>query len=144
MNGDCLSCKNPLYSLQDGQCLQVISPLAGCADREKLGFGLCANVTLNCRTFNLKTGNCDACESGFFIDYTGVCQPNAVCGPNQWSVNGACMTMPDYCLAVNSLGFCTKCVSSEYRIVDGQCIYFKTCLPRQYLSASGACIYVSP
>lgn len=54
------------------------------------------------------------------------------------------MSMPNNCKAVNSLGFCTMCVSSDYRIVDGQCVYFRTCLPRQYLSASGACIYVSP
>lgn len=142
--GHCITCKSSFYSVRNGECVQVISPLAGCQERQNMGFGECANVTLNCKTFNLVTGDCDACNPGYYIDYTGVCVENVVCGSNQWSVNGECLGMPDNCVSVNALGFCTSCINGSYRIIDGQCVYFKTCLPRQFLSTTGSCVYVSP
>ena len=97
LTGDCLSCKQKGYTVREGRCVQISSGLAGCAEREAVGFGPCVGADLNCQTFNLITGNCDECKSGFFLDFTGHCSLSAKCGAGQWSVNGECLAFPDNC-----------------------------------------------
>lgn len=60
------------------------------------------------------------------------------------SVNGLCLRSPENCQKVDAVGLCTKCVSKDYRIVLGQCVYFKKCESKQYLNPSGQCIDVDP
>ena len=78
--------------------VQANSALAGCKAREKLGYGPCVGVEINCKTLNLVTGECDACDDGYSIDYTGHCAKKSICGANQWSVNGDCLGVPDNCV----------------------------------------------
>jgi hypothetical protein len=73
VSGDCLSCKYSGYSIRNGKCLQVTSPLAGCKEREMLGFGSCGDAIQNCLSYNLVTQNCEQCIEGWFFDYTGKC-----------------------------------------------------------------------
>jgi hypothetical protein len=80
ITGDCLSCKNSGYTVRNGACLQEASPLAGCQEREHLGFGPCVGADLNCDTFNLVTGDCDKCIEGYYLDYTGHCAKSSICG----------------------------------------------------------------
>jgi hypothetical protein len=116
ITGDCLSCKNSGYAARNGSCVQISSALAGCQERQSLGFGACIGADLNCKIFNLITNDCDQCNDGFYLDYTGHCVLGASCGANQWSVNGECIGFPDNCLKVDKLGFCTLCVNSNYRL----------------------------
>lgn len=39
ITGDCLSCKNNEYTVRNGKCSKGISTLAGCMERQKLGYG---------------------------------------------------------------------------------------------------------
>lgn len=144
LSGDCLSCKNPNHSVRNGQCLQIVNGLAGCQERQKLGYGECVNPDANCKTFDLVSNNCVECESNYFIDFTGRCALKAKCGTNQWSVNGDCLGIPDNCLKVNDLGLCVLCVNTDYRLQQGQCVYFKSCKGQQYLNSAGQCVDVSP
>jgi hypothetical protein len=96
----------------------------------------------NCRAYNLATGNCDRCSPGFYIDYAGHCEKEAVCGASQWSVNGACIGIPENCVRPNELGLCALCANSNYRLEHGQCVFFKSCLSTQYLSTAGECVDV--
>ena len=49
LTGSCKSCQDPASLLEQGKCLkQVVSPLAGCLQRQKLGQGKCLNVILYC------------------------------------------------------------------------------------------------
>jgi hypothetical protein len=139
LTGGCLSCKNSNHAIRSGQCVQISSPLAGCKERENLGFGPCVGADIDCKTFNLQKGNCDVCKDGFYLDYTGHCKKSKTCGGNQWSVNGECLGFPENCLSVDSNGLCTACVSKEYRVQQGQCVYFKTCVGQQYLNVGGQC-----
>lgn len=41
--GSCTSCKNNGYKVVDGKCIQMVSALASCSARQKLGFGTCPN-----------------------------------------------------------------------------------------------------
>ena len=143
ISGDCLSCKQKGYAVREGRCVQIGSGLAGCAEREALGFGPCVGADLNCQTFNLVTGNCDECKTGFFLDFTGHCVLSAKCGAGQWSVNGECLAFPDNCLTVDGVGLCTLCVNDNYRLQQGQCVFFKSCQPQQFLNSAGQCVDVS-
>mgnify|MGYP002143940202 CR=1 FL=1 len=92
LDGACLSCKEPNQRVApDGKCVQVVSPLAGCTERQKLGFGRCIEPEKDCKAYNLITGNCDECEEGFYLDYSGHCAKAPVCGASQWSVGGECI-----------------------------------------------------
>lgn len=143
ISGDCLSCKDQGYTVRDGQCVQISLGLAGCSEREALGFGPCIGADLNCKTFDLITGNCDECSSGFYLDFTGHCVASASCGVAQWSVNGECIGVPDNCLNVDNVGLCTQCVNGNYRLQQGQCVFFKSCQDQQYLNSAGQCTDVS-
>jgi hypothetical protein len=144
LSGDCLSCANSNHAVRNGKCEQIGSPLAGCQERQALGFGPCVGADLNCQAFNLVTGDCDTCSSGFYLDYTGHCASSSSCGFGQWSVNGECLNLPDNCLTVDSIGLCTQCISTDFRVEQGQCVYFKTCSGQQYLNTGGQCVSVSP
>lgn len=52
------------------------------------------------------------------------------------------MAMPANCLQIDNLGLCTKCDTGDYKIVTGQCVYFKSCQDHQYLNSGGQCIDV--
>lgn len=123
--------------------MQVSSALAGCTEREVLGFGPCIGADLNCHTFNLITGNCDECNTGYYLDFTGHCVLSAKCGAGQWSINGECLAFPDNCLQVDNAGLCTQCVNSNYRLQQGQCVFFQSCQSQQYLNSAGQCVDVS-
>ena len=80
LTGDCLSCGNGDATIVGGECIQYTSPLTGCKERERLGFGACVNPQQNCAQYNLVSGNCVACVPGYFKDYTGRCTiKDAVC-----------------------------------------------------------------
>jgi hypothetical protein len=143
LTGGCLSCKQNNHAVRDGKCVQISSPLAGCKEREAFGYGPCVGAEIDCHTFNLQTGNCDQCKEGFYLNYAGLCQRNVPCGANQYSVNGECLGFPDNCLSVDSLGLCTSCVSADYRLQQGQCVFFKRCSGQQYLNAGGQCADVN-
>lgn len=143
LTGACLSCKESNHAVRNGRCVQLSSPLAGCQERQSLGFGPCVGADVDCKTFNLQTGNCDECKDGFYLDYRGLCAKDVPCGNRQWSVNGECLGFPENCIAVDSLGLCTACVSADYRLQQGQCVYFKTCVGQQYLNAGGQCADVN-
>ena len=55
-----------------------------------------------------------------------------------------CFDIPDNCLAVDSKGYCIVCISSAYRIRQGQCVYFPSCGSRQFFNQNGVCVDVSP
>lgn len=86
-----MSCKNTGYTVRNGACLQASSPLAGCQEREELGFGPCVDADLFCSIFDLVSGDCIQCLDGYYIDYTGHCVLTKKCGTNQWTVNGECL-----------------------------------------------------
>ena len=48
LSGDCLTCREKDHTVVDGKCKGITSPLAGCEERERLGFGSCVNVQQNC------------------------------------------------------------------------------------------------
>jgi hypothetical protein len=80
LTGDCLTCKNQDHTIVNGVCKGITSPLAGCEERERLGFGPCVNAQQNCQRYNLVTGNCETCVSPWIKDYTGRCTiRNTVC-----------------------------------------------------------------
>lgn len=146
VSGKCLSCKEPTAVVTaNGDCAVVISPLAGCMDRQKLGYGPCVGAQNNCKTYNLLTGNCDLCNDGFILDYQGLCTLVVKCqDPRTWNVNNECLPIPVNCLAVDQkTGFCTRCVSGDYTIQSGICVKIIKCGSQQYLSGSGQCIDVS-
>lgn len=143
LTGNCLTCSQNGYTVRNGACVQIGSALAGCQERQTLGYGPCENADANCKTFNLITNACEVCNDGYYIDYTGKCALSAKCGVGQWSVNGQCIGIPDNCLSVDSLGLCTTCVSSNYRLQQGQCVFFKTCTGQQYLNSAGQCVDVN-
>lgn len=130
--------------MRNGQCLQIVNGLAGCQERQKLGYGPCVNPDRNCKTFDLVSNNCVECEANYYIDFTGRCSLKAKCASNQWSVNGDCLGIPDNCLKVDDLGLCVVCVTTDYRLQQGQCVYFKSCKGQQYLNSAGQCVDVSP
>lgn len=135
-----MSCSLPGYTVVNGKCLQSISSLAGCAERQQLGFGACFNASINCQVYNLISGNCDKCASRYFLDYTGRCSEQANCSTGYWSVNGACLRFPYNCLRVDEVGLCVECINSNYRIMLGQCVYNQACADRQFLNPSLQCI----
>lgn len=144
ITGDCLSCKNAGYAVREGKCLQINSPLAGCAEREALGFGECVGADVFCNTFDLISGDCEECNSGYYLDYSGHCVKEAVCGAGQVSINGECLSLPENCVKANKLGLCSACATPDFRVIQGQCVYFKRCADRQYLNTFGQCVDVSP
>jgi hypothetical protein len=73
LTGNCLTCAQADYIVSNGACVQTTSPIAGCAERQALGYGPCVNAQANCQSYNLVTGNCDQCVAGWFKDFTGVC-----------------------------------------------------------------------
>lgn len=124
LTGDCLSCKNKDEIVVSGACLQVTSPLAGCKAREQLGYGPCLEADKNCESYNIQTGNCEKCISGWNLDYTGRCTlQDAVCQAGEVSIQGICMQKPQNCARVDSNGLCFVCNTGEYRIINGQCVY---------------------
>lgn len=102
LNGNCISCKLSNHRVTpEGKCIQYTSPLAGCSERQRLGFGKCENPENNCKAYNLITSDCDECEQGFYLDFTGHCVKSPDCSISQWSVNGECIGIPENCLAIN-------------------------------------------
>jgi len=117
ITGKCLTCVKSDYTVDsNGACLQISSPLAGCAERERLGFGKCVGANENCKLFNLITLDCITCADGYYIDYRGVCAVKPTCSSNQWNANNICLVFPDNCVAVDELGLCTRCSSADFRL----------------------------
>ena len=145
LTGDCLTCKNQDEIVSNGVCIQISSAVAGCMAREKLGFGPCTDAVKNCQQYNLQSGECQQCISGWFKDYTGRCNiQNAVCQSDEVSIEGICVQIPQNCLRVDNVGLCIVCKSSDYGIVNGQCVFKKTCGANQYLGDNGQCVEVAP
>lgn len=144
LTGDCLSCRDASASVINGECKQVVSPLAGCAERQRLGFGECVNPQLNCQRYNLQTRNCEQCMSGYYLDYTGRCllTGSTVCEADEIVIQGICHQRPSNCLVVDSIGLCQTC-QPNYRNIYGQCIFTVTCAANQYQTSSGVCVDVS-
>ena len=79
LSGDCLSCKDQGYTVDNGVCKQFTLPLAGCQERQRLGYGPCVGAEIYCKLFNLVSLNCVECLPGFFMNFQGVCQQNPSC-----------------------------------------------------------------
>ena len=80
LTGDCLSCKDKDATVVNGKCRKVVNPLAGCQERQRLGYGPCSNALLNCQLYDLVTKNCVQCVSKYYPDYKGECTlQDAVC-----------------------------------------------------------------
>ena len=142
ITGDCLNCSNPDATVVNGKCRHVVNPLAGCQERQRLGYGPCENPLLNCQLYDLTTRNCYMCVSGYFPDYKGECTlKNAVCQADEVSIQGHCVQMPPHCSKVDGAGLCTSC-NDGYTNIFGLCVVVKTCVGNQYLSASGVCVNV--
>jgi hypothetical protein len=52
------------------------------------------------------------------------------------------MQRPPNCLTLDSFGFCSQCISSDYQLQDGQCLLRITCLNGQYQTSNGVCVDV--
>jgi hypothetical protein len=143
LSGDCLSCKWSGYSVRNGSCLMVTSSLAGCQEREKLGYGPCGEAALNCGKYNLLTNDCEECIAGWAMDFTGKCTlgSNVQCQADEVSVQGLCVQMPPNCIELDSIGLCVKC-AGEFVVDQGQCfLKQKECPPGTYLDG-GRCLAV--
>ena len=143
ITGQCITCREAGYVPTVDGCKQRTSPLASCRGRQALGFGKCTGAEVNCQDYNLITLECDECLVGFEKAYTGICQEKAVCGPQQWSVNGLCLNLPNNCVDGNDLGLCTECLPG-YDVVQGQCVERKTCPEGYYLNDNDQCILADP
>ncbi len=55
-----------------------------------------------------------------------------------------CVQKPKNCRSIDSLGLCTACTNSQYRIINGLCVYHKSCEKGQYLGDTGQCISLPP
>jgi hypothetical protein len=143
LTGDCLTCKDQGYTIQGGKCLQA-QPLAGCKEREQLGFGPCVNASQNCAQYSLVTGDCQQCLSGWYFDYTGRCMlQNQACQADEVSIQGICMRRPNNCAQVDATnGLCAQC-NPNYRLNNGQCTLIVTCPAGQYLTDFGQCVNVA-
>lgn len=145
LTGDCLSCKQKDQIISNGQCIQTTSPLAGCAQRQALGYGPCVDAEVNCQNYNIQTGNCDECQPNFFKDFTGRCTlENKPCQSDEISIQGICVQKPANCDKVDNLGLCSRCMGLNYRIINGQCVLEVTCAANQYLSGNNECVDVAP
>jgi len=143
LTGDCLTCRNDGYTVFNGVCLQNTNPLASCSARQALGFGACPDARVNCQSYNLITGDCDACLPTFFKDYAGVCtlkNDNTQCPGDSVSIQGYCVQKPANCRLVDDLGLCTTCNGNQYQLQNGQCIEKRICGSGQYINAGGACV----
>lgn len=143
LTGECLSCKNKGEIVSNGACIQVISAIAGCQALQQLGYGECVKPEVNCDSFNLVTQECDKCLPNYFKDHTGRCLLTTVtCQSDEVSIQGYCYQVPNNCLKIDNNGYCTTCSTGDYHIVNGQCVYQKTCQANQYISAFGECVDV--
>jgi hypothetical protein len=142
LTGDCLTCKDPDYTVRNGTCLQA-QPLAGCQERQRQGFGPCTGASENCAQYSLVTGDCLQCLTGWFFDWTGRCTlGQAVCGAGEVSIQGHCMQLPSNCADYSrTTGLCVLC-NSNYKNSNGQCLKVVTCPSGQYLSDQGQCANV--
>ena len=83
---------------------------------------------------------CVKCVQGYFQDFTGKCAPqNATCRSDEVNVQGYCILKQQNCLNTDALGLCVQCVSSDYSIIQGQCVFIQKCKSTQYL-LNGQCI----
>ena len=129
--------------MQGGSCRQVTSPLVGCQERERLGYGPCGDALVNCLHFNLITKNCEDCVEGWFFDFTGKCTlRTAKCGPDEVSIQGLCVQRPANCAQVDNLGLCSKCIGDQYQLQHGQCVFMQKCPPGQFL-VNSQCVLVT-
>ena len=130
-------------TVQNGKCLKVTSPLAGCFERQRLGFGACLNPLVNCDLFNLITNNCERCLPSWYPDFRGECTiKDRVCEVDETSVMGYCMVKPSNCKNTDSKGLCDQC-NDGYRLSHGACYQIHTCPENQYRTSQGVCVDVA-
>ena len=116
ITGDCLNCTNPSHTVVNGTCSQTTSPLAGCQERQRLGYGPCVGPEWFCQYFNLVTMNCVECIAGYFMNFQGVCQVKTACKPGEWNDKGFCRALPPNCRSVDAQGQCTSCTDQIYTV----------------------------
>lgn len=145
LTGACTSCSQQGQTIQtDGSCAQAVNALAGCMGRQALGFGPCVGAQNNCAVYNLVTGDCNRCNPGYYLDYTGVCSQLASCSNRQYQINGACYDVSSNCNTFSSTnGLCLTCING-LSLQGGICTNLPSCSAQQYLNSNGACVNVSP
>ena len=142
--GNCINCTHPDMTVQDGKCRSVVNPLAGCQERQRLGYGPCASPLLNCEQYNLITKNCHKCVEGWYKDYKGECSlKKKVCEADEVNIQEYCQQVPPNCAEVDKNGFCSVC-KGNYDNVFGMCVMKKTCPDYQYKTSTGVCVDITP